>query len=98
MNTSYGRRGSVASSEVCSSGVASSNCYYELSTGTTTGIQLISAAAENLFPLNLVGGGLLILIYFFYFIFFILFFYFKSLYKNFMLIRFLKNILSTSHL
>ena len=64
-----GRRGSVASSEVCSSGVASSNCYYELSTGTTTGIQLISAAAENLFPLTLVGGGLIIIFYFLFLFF-----------------------------
>ena len=47
-----GRRGSVASSEVCSSGVASSNCYYELFSGTTTGIQLILAGCRKLFPLT----------------------------------------------
>ena len=45
-----GRRGSVASSEVCPSGVASSNCYYELSHGRATGIQLIFATAETIFP------------------------------------------------
>ena len=71
MLSGVGRRGSVASSEVCSSGVASSNCYYELSTGTTTGIQLISAAAENLFPLTRVGGRLKIMDKNLLFIFFI---------------------------
>ena len=62
----FGRRGSVASSEVCSSGVASSNCYYELFSGTTTGIQLILAGCRKLFPLNL--GGLRVANYYFIFL------------------------------
>ena len=45
-----GRRGSVASSEVCSSGVASRFNWIELSPGTTTGIQSPAPLQELTYP------------------------------------------------